>query len=208
MIFFIILKKLMKKHWWLLSLTAVFFFFFGVLFDKWVKNWAFLTLKAEIDIFSAITSLISIFLTLAVAFWVTMVLEKRTNDQRTQKDIIIRHTGLLFSILEDLRTKVRLGSIEYLLAASWIKRLNVNTSFIVVELVKASIDDGTAHEILIQDELSVLKVMMTNSVANDPDLRIVNGIISISEPRRILIEGQLDKVLNEFFKFELTINKS
>jgi hypothetical protein len=176
----------MKKHWWLFSAVAVFFFISGILLDKWIKNWAFISLKA---------------------FWVTIILEKRTSDERTQKDIIIRHTELLFLILEDLRVKVRDGRIDYLLAASWIKRLSVNTSSIVVELVKASITDGINHEALIKTELSTLKDLMTNTVANDPDLSVHQGVITISEPRRVLIEGQLDKVRNEFFKFELSINK-
>lgn len=194
--------------WLRYSLAAFFSLLLGVLIDRSVKNWPILTLKYDVDVFSALVSLISLVVTLFVAFWVTTVLEKQSTDTRTEKDIIIKHVDLLYLIIEEVREKVRSGTMNYPLAASNMKRLNVNTSSVVQSMVKAAIETEENHELLIQGEVATVKDLLTNSKPNDPDLLIVNNIITFSQERQILVDTHLDKVRNEIYKFELAINKA
>ena len=44
-------------------------------------------------------------------------------------------------------------------------------------------------------------------MANDPDLTVAGGIITVSANRQILVDAQLDKIRNEIFNMELAINR-
>ncbi len=198
----------MKKHWRLLSAIAIFFLILGILLDKWVQNWSFIILKFEVDVFAGVTTLLSIGVTLMVAYWVTTVLEKRNTDKRTEKDIIIKHIDLMYPIIEEARDKVRLGKINYSHAASTSKRILTNISTVVVCMVKASLETIDNHETFIQAEVFMLRDLMTNTVPNDLNLVVINGEINISSDRQLLIEMQMDKVRNEIFKLELSINNA
>jgi hypothetical protein len=197
----------MKRLWLPLS-VAILVLILGILIGVWIKNWPLITLKKEVDVFAGIASVATILVTLLVAYWVTNVLEKRNNENRSEKEIIAKQLGLLYLILEETRNKVKDGQIIYTLAASNIKRLYMNTAAVIVSLIKASLELPENHETLIQGELAYLRDLLTKTIPNDPDLVVNEGIITISANRQILIDGQLDKVRNEVYNLELAINRA
>ncbi len=197
----------MKRLWLPLS-VAFLILILGIFIGVWVKNWPLIVLKKEVDVFAGIAAIFTVMVTLLVAYWVTNVLEKRNDENRSEKEIIANHVGLLYLILEETRAKVKDGHINYSLAASNIKRVYVNTATIITSLVKSSLELEENHETLIQSELSNLKNLLTDTVPNDPDLSVANGIITVSANRQILVDAQLDKIRNEIFNMELAINRA
>jgi hypothetical protein len=198
---------LTKRPWLILSICALFFLALGILIEICVKDWPLIKLKPEVDVFAAISTLISVAVTLLVAYWVTTVLEKRNSDDRTEKDIIIKHFELIYSIIELTRSKIQAGSINYTLVASSSKRIYMNVSDILKVLDETLPDLKDTHESEIKTHLAEFKRLTTDTSSNNTEIRVENDIVYFTSNQQILVDAELDKIRSALFKLELQINK-
>ena len=197
---------LTKRPWLTLSLFSLFFLVLGILIETCVQDWPIIKIKPEVDVFAAISAVASAAVTLIVAYWVTTVLEKRISDNRTEKDIILKHIEVIFVIVEQVRAKVQSGSSGYTVAGSSIKRINLNTTAIITSGKDTSIKLVGSPEKSIINQSNYIKDLLTGS--NDPEISVTNGIVFISSNRQTLIDVELDKLRINVLQMELEINKS
>jgi hypothetical protein len=198
---------LTKRPWLILSICALFFLALGILVEICVKDWPLIKLKPEVDVFAAVSALISIGVTLLVAYWVTTVLEKRNSDDRTEKDIIIRHFELIYSIIEQTRSKIQEGSINYTLVASSSKRIYMNVGDILKILGETLPAIKNTHESEINTHLAEFKRLTTDTSPANTEITVEDGIVHFTPNQQILDDAELDKIRSALFKLELQVNK-
>jgi hypothetical protein len=195
-----------QRQWLPLSLSFLAFLLLGIFFGTIVKDWPVIKLKPEVDVFAGVCTLVSVLVTLLVAWWVTNVLEKRNSNSKTEKDIIIKHIDIVYDIVEETRNKIRAGKISYTLAASNIKRIYKNSEIVLSKIKNTSINLENDHLDLIQKNTAALRDLLTGNKPNDLDLIITDGFINISEARQTLLDFTLDDLRSEIFTLELAIN--
>jgi hypothetical protein len=205
----------MKKAWWaIISILYSFFLLIvGILIGKTIQRWPILKIKTEVDSVNAIFSLISLGVTLAVAYWVASILESKKEANRAEKDLIIKRIDDIYSLIEDTSVKVSIQEIDLLIAVANIKRISVSVVAVIdaVKTTRITLED--LHQANIINAISELKNLLTNTPRikdehlNNLPIEIREGIIHMSTERRLQIGSEFDKIKSLIFHLELAINK-
>ncbi|HTE01654.1 MAG TPA: hypothetical protein VK668_20340 [Mucilaginibacter sp.] len=203
-----------KAWWWVISIYSVFLLILGILIGKTIQRWAIIKVKTEVDTVGAIISLLSLAVTLAVAYWVASILESKKEANRVEKDLIIKRIDDIYGLIEETSIKVAVQEIDLILAVSKIKRISVNIISVIETVKQAKITIDEAHQSKIIDAIGDLKILLTNTpligdehLENLP-LEIREGIIHMSSDRRLQIDSEFDKIKRLIFNLELSINKA
>ncbi len=205
----------MKKHWRLLNvvipITAL---SAGILIGKIVTAWPLLTLKFEVDVISAFSSLLSIITTLIVAYWVSHFLDKTKEANRNEKELFIRRIESIYLVIEELNSKVSLQEIEFVIAAASLKRISVGMKSIFTCLDSTDLKIDPELRQSLNHNISVLRDLLTNTPVITPGnveeipIEIRDGVIHITNQRKLEIELAFDTLKTVIFNIELAINKS
>lgn len=205
----------MRKHWSLLSFVIyIVILVLGILLGKLVSVWPLLDLKYEVDIIGALSTLSSIIITLLVAYWVANFLEKSKETNRAEKDLFIRRIEDLSLLIEELSEKVSSQSLEFIEAASTLKRISIKYHSVFSCLTETEITIDGAYETEAKETIALIKDLLTNTPVlnednvNEIPIEIRDGIIRITNERKIQIEASFDKLKTNIFVTELAINKS
>lgn len=204
----------MKKAWWVASIFyTAFVLVIGILIGKTIQRWPVIKIKTEVDTIGATFSLVSLGVTLAVAYWVASILESKKEANRAEKDLIIKRINDVYGLIEDTSVKVAGQEIALTVAISNIKRISVSIRAIIeaVKTTKITLED--LHQTNIIATISELKDLMTNTPPireehlADLPIEIREGIIHMSIDRRLQIGAEFDKLKGLIFNLELSINK-
>lgn len=182
----------------------------GILIGKFISVPHFEVSKSLdlIDVFSVLV-------TILIAILLTVFFDKRKNDSRNEKDIILRRVDNVYEITSELQKESISGKIPYTEAASSIKRISTSMQSIynaiekcqftikndIKESIKIAI--GDLRDIL-TDTPKINKEEMENSVLS---IKVKDGIIFFNRQRVIQIESKFDVLKDCLLELEIRINK-
>lgn len=186
-------------------------FVIGVVFGKLVDVKYF-----KVDENINIIDVISVAVTIFAAYIVTKVLDKEKQDNRTEKDLIIKRTEDIYQLIDDSNIRVVSGAIKYQEAASHFKRINVslhciyrimsNTKIETDEQLKLSIFGSTKKlRDLLTDTPKITESDIQNS--NLPN-EVKDGMVHLTQNRIVEIETEYDKLRDNILLLQLAINKA
>ncbi len=184
--------------------------FIGVLIGKFISVPHFEVSKSLdlIDIFSVLV-------TILIAILLTVFFDKRKNDSRIEKDLILRRVDNVYEITCDLQQESISGKIPYTEAASSIKRISTSMQSIyntiekcqftikndIKESIKSAI--GDLRDIL-TDTPKINEEVIENS---DLSIEVKDGIIFFNRQRIIQMESKFDVLKDCLLELEIRINK-
>ena len=181
---------------------------------KTIQCWPIFTLKTEIDTVGAAISLLSLAVTLGVAYWVATILESTKEANRVEKDLFIKRIDDIYLLIEDTSSQVALQQIEHSLAVSSIKRISVNILSVIDTIATTGIKVDDTHRTNIVLSTRSLNTLLTSTPRltqqhlDDIPLEVREGIILMSTDRRLQIDSEFDKLKRLIFTLELAINKA
>jgi Ca2+/Na+ antiporter len=184
---------------------------FGILLGKFL-DWPYLKLDQNVNL----VDLISVLLTLLLAYFVVKVIEKEKEDYREEKNLLLKRLERIDDLIEEIHESIESDQIHYSKAAAMIKNISVNLNCLFrVKLNPAiTIDRNTNQVFTIQ--LKRLRNLLTNTPMidasqinkSDLPLEVKSGILKISKSRVIEIETELEKLRILVFELQLKINAS
>lgn len=163
-----------------------------------------------------IIDVISVAVTIFAAYIVTKVLDKEKQDNRNEKDLIIKRTEDIYQLIDDSNNKVIIGAIKYQEAASHFKRINVSLNCIyrIMTNTKIETNDQLKKDIfgntkklrdLLTDTPKISETDIQNS--NLPN-EVKDSIVHLTQNRIVEIETEYDKLRDNILLLQLTINKA
>jgi hypothetical protein len=184
----------------------------GILIGKVVKDWPLFTLNYSLSI----THIISIGTTLFIAILISYYFDKEKQNNRNEKDLILKRMDDVYMHIETLSTKIEDGSISYQEAASKVKRINMafTNVFNVIKISDASLDDVDKKDFL--DKSKSLRNLLTETPKLDEDelkgveipIEVKDGIIKYTQARISEIETLFERIKSQLLELQLKINKS
>lgn len=166
-------------------------------------------LKTEIDAMQ----LISIGVTVWIAFIIATIIDKEKDENKREKELILKRTEDLYLILDDFNQRIITGELKYKKTTSTLKRINTTLKLIfkVINETKISINTELKD---IQKITRKLNVLLTETPINEEDIngsdlpiKIKDSIIKLNNGRVIEIESKFDSLKNMILVFQLEINK-
>lgn len=161
-----------------------------------------------------VINILSLIVTVWLAFIITTVFEKRTSDYRIEKDLIINRIGNLFEIADLLQIESISGKIPFTEAASSIKRINTALTSIykIVEKCQFNISENIKNKL--NSNLTELRETLTNTPRLNEDvikatelpIEIKNGIIYFNKDRIAQIEVKFDNLKDILLELQIDIN--
>lgn len=194
-------------------LKVVFCFFLillGVLIGKFM-DFPHFEVSKDIDL----VNISSIVVTVLLAVLITVFFDKRRNDNRIEKDLILRRVDNVYEITNGLQNESISGEIPYTEAASSIKRINTSMQSIykTVEKCQFSIKDDIKESIKsaiseLRDILTDTPKMAEDQIENsDLPIEVKDGIIKFNRQRISQIEARFDALKDCLLELEIRINK-
>ncbi|MEX2345699.1 MAG: hypothetical protein WD604_08810 [Balneolaceae bacterium] len=182
----------------------------GVLIGKFISFPNF-----EISRSLDLVNISSIIVTILLAVLITVFFDKRKNDNRIEKDLILRRVDNVYEITNELQKESISGEIPYTEAASSIKRINTSIQSIyrTVEKCQFSIKNDIKESIkfaigdlrdILTDTPKVTEEQIENS---DLPIEVKNGIIHFNRQRIGQIESKFDRLKDCLLELEIRINK-
>ena len=186
----------------------------GIVLGSLVKDWPLLTLKKDVDLIGALSSLIIIGATLYVAYFVAASIERQKENNRVEKDLVIRRIDDVYDLIEEFSIKLASQNLPVTLINSYLKRIPVNL-FRITDVVETStIAVENSHKDSMTASIKRLKDLLTDTPADGKSsensvlpLSVVNDTVFITDDRKIEVDKELDHIKGLIFKFELAINK-
>lgn len=163
-----------------------------------------------------IIDVISVAVTVFAAYIVTKVLDKEKQDNRNEKDLIIKRTEDIYQLIDDSNNKVIIGAIKYQEAASHFKRINVSLNCIyrIMTNTKIETNDQLKKDIFsntkkIRDLLTdTPKISETDIQNSNLPNEVKDSIVHLTQNRIVEIETEYDKLRDNILLLQLTINKA
>jgi len=174
-------------------------------------NFPYFEISKSIDL----TNVLSLVVTILLAILITTFFEKKNNDHRVEKDLIINRIGNIFEIASTLQIESITGKIPFTEAASSIKRINTALSSIykIVDKCYFSISDDIKEKI--KTNLSDLRETLTNTPklieeqikAADIPIEVKEGIIYFNRDRIAQIEVRFDSLKDLLLELQIEVNR-
>lgn len=184
--------------------------FIGILIGKLISVPYFEVSKSIdlIDIFSVLVTII-------IAILLTVFFDKRKNDSRIEKDLILRRVDNVYEIICELQKESISGTIPYTEAASSIKRISTSMRSIYNTIEKCQFtikkDIKESIKIAIIDLRNILTdtpIINENEIENsDLDIKVKDGNIIFKKQKLIQIESKFDVLKDFLLELEIRINK-
>lgn len=147
-----------------------------------------------------ISNVFSLLMTAWIAILISTVFEKKNNDNRIEKDLIISRIGNLYDIAASLQIESNSGSLYLTEANSSFKRINTSLSSIYRIVVKCHFSISHETKVKIKTCTNELKDILTNTPALPPQINDQNVPIEIRE--NIVYYNQ-DRMAQIGVKFDL-----
>jgi hypothetical protein len=182
----------------------------GILIGKFY-NFPHFEISKSIDLIN----LLSIAVTVGLAIIITVYFDKRKNDNRVEKDLILRRVDNVYEITNELQKESISGTIPYTEAASSIKRINtaMQSIYKTVEKCQFSIKDDIKDSIKnaigdLRDILTDTPKMSEEQIQNSElPIEVKDGIIHYNRQRISQIEAKFDAIKDNLLELEIRINK-
>ncbi|MFN0729407.1 hypothetical protein [Polaribacter gochangensis] len=182
----------------------------GILIGKFY-NFPYFEISKSIDL----TNLFSISVTVGLAIIITVYFDKRKNDNRVEKDLILKRVDNIYEITNKLQKESVSGTIPYTEAASSIKRINTSLMSIykTVEKCQFSIKDDIKKNLKtaisdLRDKLTDTPKISEELIQNSElPIEVKDGIIHFNKQRINQIESKFDVIKDCLFELEIRINK-
>lgn len=193
-----------------LSKTGIYisFLIFGYIIARFI-NIPHFEMSKTIDV----SNVLSLLMTAWIAILISTVFEKKNNDNRIEKDLIISRIGNIYDIAASLQIESNSGSLYLTEANSSFKRINTSLSSIYGIVVKChfSISYETKEKIKICT--NELKDILTNTPAlppqiNDPNvpIEIRENIVYYNQDRMAQIGVKFDLLKDLLLELQIEIN--
>lgn len=188
-----------------LSLVA-----FGFIIAKFITVPHF-EISKSIDI----SNLFSLIVAAWLAILITTVFEKKNNDNRVEKDLIINRVGNIFEIAATLQIESNTGQIHHTEASSSIKRINTALNSIYKIVDKCHFGISTEIKEKLKLNISDLRDTLTSTpVITEEQLNgtqlpieIRESIIYYNRDRISQIEVKFDNLKDLLLELQIDINK-
>lgn len=175
-------------------------------------NVPFFSISEKVDVVAAL----QILSTFAAAFLVAKVLDKQKQDDRIEKDLLLKRIEDVYIRVEQNCAQVLDGKIEYVEAAAQIKRIRSTIDRIVKLLNSRKINIGNecvneviSHIKALRDLLTKTPIIPEGEIAKtDLPIQVKNGIIHLSKSQLIQIESKYEKLKDSLLALQLAINKA
>lgn len=183
----------------------------GVIVGK-LLNITYFTLEQDINLIDVVSICVTVF----AAWYISGILETEKQDNRTEKDLIIRRTEDIYQLIDDSHQKVITGNIPFNEATSHLKRINVSIKGIYKILTKTGLTTEEDLKTQLQGNTRKLRDLLTNTPVIDSQqiqnsnlpVSVVNGIIHLNQNRISEIEGEYDKLKDNILLLQISINKA
>lgn len=197
-------KKKVRSDLYVNCSVGILFFFLGFLIAKAI---GFSQFKIEESI--NLIDVLSIFVTFFLVFFVTDRLEKRSGNNRNEKDLFINRASTINEMIIGLEEKVTTGSVVYVDAVSSLKR--INTAFNSVFQTINSCHFSLTPEITtnLKSSFNKLRVCVTEIPRDDEVdvfVSVREGVIHYKDERLSVIEGNFEKLKSLLFELQIEIN--
>ncbi|MBS1526708.1 MAG: hypothetical protein JST19_13710 [Bacteroidetes bacterium] len=185
----------------------------GILIGKTVQRWAVIKVKTEVDTIGAAISLISMLVTLGVAYWVASILESKKEANRVEKDLIIKRVDGIYKIIDEIYNKVSTQEVDLTFAANFIRRISISANSIITSVGNTNLQIADSHQRNLNAAISELRDLLTSTPPIKDEhlaalpIEVKEGIIHLSTSRRLEIDQAFDKIKRLIFELELAINK-
>lgn len=163
-----------------------------------------------------LVDLSSLIATIILAILVTLYFDKKSNNNRLEKDLIIKKIENISHVVENLHNETDKAVIGYSEAASGIKRINVSLDalFKTSEDCHFTICEQTKTEgVTLISELRDLLTKTPTLSQEDLDkvdlpAQVKDGIIHFTTQQVSLINLKFDKLKDYLLKLQLEINRA
>lgn len=160
--------------------------------------------------------ILTICVTLFAAWYISGILETEKQDNRTEKDLIIRRTEDIYQLIDDSHQKVITGTIAFNEATSHLKRINVSIKSIYKVLAKTGLNTDDTLRIHLYSNTRKLRDLLTNTPVIDATqiqgsnlpVEVIDGIIHLNQNRIAEIETEYDKLKDTVLHLQIDINKA
>lgn len=205
------MPKIKKSKIVFIILLCLAIFGIGVVVGKFV-NIGYFSIDEKVNLID----IVSICVTMFAAWYITDVLETEKQDNRTEKDLIIKRTEDIYQLIDDSHQKVITGNIPFQDATTHLKRINVSLKSIYKVLTTTGlITDETLkgqlflHTRKLRDLLTNTPVIDTEQIqGSNLPISVVNGIIHLNQNRIAEIETEYDKLKDNILHLQICINKA
>ena len=191
--------------------NTIVFVFIGCVLGVVVKYWSFLTFNFEVNVFDVLTLIITVFL----AWWVTTKLEKDSTAERFEKDILIEKLKVMEGVMENIKQKATETEIVPLSdVIALINKFDV-LSHRVLDSIENRYKSLVKVEVDYRKDLDELDDLCSNDKSETfPDNSIVmeekDGISTCiySKDRVDAIDQKSSDIINKLFNLQLLLNKA
>jgi uncharacterized protein YneF (UPF0154 family) len=182
----------------------------GIIIGKFY-NFPQFEISKSIDLIN----LLSIIVTIGLAIIITVYFDKTKNDNRIEKDLILRRVDNIYEITNELQKECVSGTIPYTEAASSIKRMNTSLKSIykTIDKCQFSIKDDIKESL--KDAIGDLRDKLTDTPKINEEqiqkaelpIEVKDGVIHYNRQRIAQIESKFDGIKDCLFELEIRINK-
>jgi len=165
-------------------------------------------------VFGLITTVITIGATLAAAYYVSKILDKQKEDDRTEKDIILKKVEDILPIVESSYVVITKSEKQLTEVIATLKKITVPFEhvFKILEISELNIDP--IYETNIQTVIKSIRTLATKTPRSDSEqipneatpISVANGVVSYSGYRLIELENAFNQLRFELFQFQIMIN--
>lgn len=174
-------------------------------------NTPYFVLSKEIDI----SNLINIAITIWLAIFITDILEKKNNDNRIEKDMMISRIEDLYHITSSIQVESNTGQIHLSEASSALKRINTSLSSVYKLIEKCHFVISEEIKNKLKKCLSDLRDLLTSTPAISQDklnskdipIEIKESIVYYNKERISQIEVKIETLKNLLIELQIEINK-
>lgn len=178
----------------------------GIVFGLAIKYYRMLTFNFEVSAFD----LFSLVVTVLIAWWVAQKLERDTNQERCEKDIIIEKLKMLDGLIERLNNKIVDEDIMILSSVtSIINSIDAHTNRIK-EQIEKHYPSVLKTNVDFQNELDQLDDLCTNDKDGGMETIIIdeNSVCQYTSERKNDIGLCANALSDKIFNLEILVNRA
>lgn len=192
-----------KKVYNVLAFVAV-----GIVLGLIIKYFNMLTFNFEVSVFD----LFALLVTIAIAWWVAEKLEKDSDKERCEKDIIIEKLKSMDGIVEKLNNKIEDEDMVILTSVtSLIDSIDAHSLRILEQIRKhypAVLNDN--EDVNYTEELDQLDNLCTNDADGGME-SLIDGDLSVCQytsERKDEINSCTNQLSDKIFNLEILVNRA
>jgi hypothetical protein len=152
--------------------------------------------------------------TLVAGMVVALYLQPKTQADRKEKDIVLRHFDLLLEAVDELERLKDGGAVTEVAAA--LKRFSVGVKNINEMLKFIDCPSDAQKYVHLDKEIRLIRKLATETpiseieahAATSSSNAVKDGIIALALEKRVMLEAKLHDIKMRIFKAQITINSA